>query len=314
MALPQKRLTLVVKQLLHPEQPRFISPSLQRIISRGCSVAGGGSFQQSAFHLFELPTEQPLPVAAVSGLAEELKTEKDYWLCADPVTLYVDHQSVFFLGDHDLGLSDIECEGLCNRLNKFLAEENLSLCFTNSRRWYLRCEKPARLITSAPEECIGKDIKDYLPKGSDQQRWRTLFTEIQMLLYADPVNEARRAQGSAEANALWFWGGGHIPTARPMTWTKVWSQDLLIRGLCLLTGAKAEDPNQSILNTISDLEMAGKYLLVLDRDDLNDWEPQCFQLLLQALKRKQLTELRLILGDGFVHTVKSSQVKRWFNW
>ena len=42
-------------------------------------------------------------------------------------------------------------------------------------------------------------------------RFRTRLNELQMLLHAHPVNQAREARGELSVNSLWLWGGGHRP-------------------------------------------------------------------------------------------------------
>jgi hypothetical protein len=45
--------------------------------------------------------------------------------------------------------------------------------------------------------------------------WQRILTEIQMALYAHPLNQAREARGELLVSSLWLWGGGRAMPFNP---------------------------------------------------------------------------------------------------
>jgi hypothetical protein len=76
------------------------------------------------------------------------------------------------------------------------------------QRWYVRLDRLPDIETVPLSQAAGRNVRDLLPKGNEAAHWHRLFNEIQMLLFAHPVNEAREARGELTVNSLWLWGGG----------------------------------------------------------------------------------------------------------
>jgi len=81
-------------------------------------------------------------------------------------------------------------------------------------RWYLRLDSLPDISTLPLSQVAGRNVHGLLPGGKDAARWHQLFNEIQMLLFAHPLNEARETRGALPINSLWFWGGGVMQPLR----------------------------------------------------------------------------------------------------
>lgn len=70
---------------------------------------------------------------------------------------------------------------------------------------------PDGLETTPPHDITGKEIKDYLPKGSGAQKFIQLMNASQMLLKGHSINVKREEEGHKPANSIWLWGQGRAP-------------------------------------------------------------------------------------------------------
>ena len=101
-----------------------------------------------------------------------------------------------------------DAESVCTALNAHFAEAGLRFFAPHPQRWYLQAEAEPQLTTSPLRQVVWRDAKLYQPQGADALRWQRIITEMQMLLYAHPLNQAREARGEAMISSLWLWGGG----------------------------------------------------------------------------------------------------------
>lgn len=63
-----------------------------------------------------------------------------------------------------------------------------------------------------PHDISGKPIKDYLPKGKDEDIYKNFIIESVKLLYNHPINQERIELNKSPATAIWFWGLGTKPS------------------------------------------------------------------------------------------------------
>jgi hypothetical protein len=83
----------------------------------------------------------------------------------------------------------------------------------------------------------GRNIHGNLPTGRESGRWHQLINEIQMLLFAHPLNEAREERGELPVNSVWFWGNGAVPVRSINSYATVSSDEVLVEMLARATGA-----------------------------------------------------------------------------
>ncbi len=184
-------------------------PALQKLLGRGCcEILEPVSLEQLlclSFGIAGSADESPgdAPIAPISAAFDGLAA--GCWLRADPVSLSLQRDRVLLSA---VQVSDAEAAVLCASLNGHFAGQGFEFHAPHAQRWYLRLSELPRIRTKPLSQALGGDVRGILPAGEDAARWHQLFNEVQMLLHAHPVNEARVARGEAIINSVWFWGGG----------------------------------------------------------------------------------------------------------
>lgn len=180
-----------------------------------------------------------LPIAALTRELDAGDAAGSLWLRADPAYVRADMVTARLMACGELGLTREECDALVQPLRPLFGDAGFPLEATTTSRWYLRCPPGAQLPTFAtPDEALGADLGDHLPSGDVGRRWRSLFTEAQVLLHNHPVNRQRIARGQVPANALWFWGAGLLPEWVKSSVTAVHSDDEVVRALAQRAGVE----------------------------------------------------------------------------
>lgn len=157
-----------------------------------------------------------LPFAAISYLGEDLPegspcADSGCFMFAEPVHLQLGRDSFFLSSPVPLDLSEDESVILLESLNQHFAAEGLRFIRGTSGCWYLHQAHAAKIVTSHPALAVNRDIHAFLPHGAEAAKWNRLINEIQMLLFAHPLSQARESRGLLACNSLWLWGGGKLP-------------------------------------------------------------------------------------------------------
>jgi hypothetical protein len=203
---------------------------------------------QEAFDL----GEGVYPAGALTFAAQGADPGEQSWARADPVHLRViDNQLVVVPAEAFALLAD-EARALCDALNAHFA--GMEFTASQPRRWYARL---AQIDESRPAlDAAGTALE--LPKQA-----APLLTEIQMVLHAHPVNEAREARGEPAVNSVWLWGGGRAPRARA-PWQSVAADDPAVIGAARLANARQRALPRSAHEWLERLPEDGRHLAVLD--------------------------------------------------
>jgi len=187
---------------------RYAEPP--RAEPRGIAVA--------LFTTLGVPVETPVGPLALLGAGAD--PDDDYVLCADPVHLAADRDTVVLARTID-DLSASDADTLVRMLDRHFAQDDLRFEALRPNAWFVRRRQPADIVTTPPDAARGRHLIANLPRGEDAGRWKRWQNEIEMLLHEHAVNAAREAQGRPAANAVWFWGGGRLADAGPMPKTVV---------------------------------------------------------------------------------------------
>lgn len=233
-------------------------PALETLLGRGslqpCPAEGT---EAALCQSLGIARQQDWPLAPISLEADGRPADDAYWLRADPVHLRVMRDRIVLADSGALDLSRQEAETLSASIGQHFGD-TLQPIPLHPQRWYLRFPHPPRLTTTPLSVATGCDIDPIQPQGEDAQQFRSLLNELQMLLFAHPVNQAREARGELAVNSLWLWGGGHKP-AVPKTRVPVYACDSEARALGAFSGTQVH-PSPSHLEK-SLLELEGVILL-----------------------------------------------------
>lgn len=161
---------------------------------------------------------QNAPLAALRALADGLDARQGFWLCADPVNISYQRETLMLSDSQSVGLVAAECMALAKTLAPHFAEYG-ELHSPHPQRWYLRLHQVTQAQFHAPETAAGRNLLNWLPQGNsdvanqEARVWRRILTESQTLLHDHPVNSVREQRGQLLANSVWFWGPGQLDDA-----------------------------------------------------------------------------------------------------
>ncbi len=130
-----------------------------------------------------------------------------YWLYAAPVHLVLQRDTFSLAAPVPLPLEVEEISALTGTLNKHFEADNLSF-FWHENQWFLKLLSNPNIETSLAENAVNKDISAFLPTGEGAIKWASFTNELQMLLFAHPINQMRETKGLPAVNSIWCYGGG----------------------------------------------------------------------------------------------------------
>ena len=114
-----------------------------------------------------------------------------------------------------LRLSDDESQQLLQAMQPFLQEDGLQVRWYSALLWHVQGELLANLPTASLDRVIGQNVKHWMPEHPAARPLQRLQSEMQMLLYNHPVNDARDARRQHTVNAFWLHGAGTLPAVTP---------------------------------------------------------------------------------------------------
>lgn len=295
-------------------------PSLMKLLARGSNnqVEKPVTLESWLSGMFGLSGAADAPIAAISAAFDDL--ERACWLRADPVNLRLQRDQLLL---SSVLPSGDEAQRLCASLNEYFAGQGMTFFAPHPLRWYLRLDAPLFIRTTPLPELLGRNIRGALPTGDDSAHWHRLFNEIQMLLYAHPVNEAREACGESTINSVWLWGEGSLVEPLLNDYQNVSSDDELVE----MFASAADIPFSAWSKHWQEIE--GKQLLVwtglrsaMQRGDLAAWrdalqnfETGYAQPLWQALQNGKISQLKIeVLAGGNSRCITLTHGSAWAFW
>ena len=310
-------------------------PALQKLLGRGAStkplvlsaVEGaartyglGFPLEDLLCELFDIPFQGEAPIAPISAAFDGLAA--GCWLRADPVNLNLQRDQLLLAG---VQVGSEEAAALCASLNAHFAGQGMEFFAPHPQRWYVRLDALPLMRTTPLSQVIGGDVRGVLPRGADAPSWHQLLNEIQMLLYAHPLNEAREARGESIINSVWFWGGGEAVVSLHENFQGVSSDDVLVEMFAKAAGVpfspwpkqwRAEDCNGQQLLVWTGLRSAlQRGDLAAWRTALQDFESGYAQPLWQALRSGEIAQLQLdVLGGDSIRRVRLTRGDTWAFW
>lgn len=315
-------------------------PALEKLLGRGHSeILEPVPLEDLLCELFDIPSQGDAPIAPISAAFDGLAA--GCWLRADPVHLRLQRDQMLVLPIMEISAG--EAGQMCASLNGHFAGQGMEFFAPHPQRWYVHLDALPRIRTTPFSQVIGGDVRRVLPTGEEAARWHQLFNEIQMLLFAHPLNEAREARGELPINSVWFWGGGCDRANGSLrssgenavldkNYDVVSSDDVLAEMFAKAAGV----PFSAWPENLRDAENQwraedcnGKQLLVwtglrstLQNGDLAAWcaalqdfENSYAQPLWQALRAGKIAQLQLdILGVDSMRRVRLTRGDAWAFW
>jgi len=110
-----------------------------------------------------------------------------------------------------IALTEHESCALCDAADQHLRVDGVGLTFVDTNTWLVTCTDAISVLTERPDWLIGEPLRPNLPRGKDARLVERWMNELQMLLFAHPVNAAREERGLPPINVVWLWGFGSNP-------------------------------------------------------------------------------------------------------
>jgi hypothetical protein len=268
------------------------APSLEMLLARSRHHAAAPRTLEEWLHdAFEL--EAPLPAGALTLLAAGGDPADHFWLRADPVHLHLLRERVAIVAAEEFDIERAQADELCAALNRHF-EGAMELRAVDARRWVAMLAHQQPELDHRPAlERSGRTVE---PGGSGERE----LTEIQMVLHAHPVNEAREARADPAVNSLWLWGAGRVPASVRAPWQSVTADEPVALGLARLAGARHRALPASAVAWLERSPEEGRHLVVLDglRIPALLSRPAEFRTGIEALERDWFTPMLAALRSG----------------
>ena len=285
-----------------PVMEKFLARAERRPLADGTAVLA---------ECFGLPA-QDFPVAALEWLGITGAPGAGYFWRADPVHLLVDRDQVAMLPRSSLGVTPEEARALAASINACYADDHIAVETPRKDAWYLRTPRAWHCRTWDPARVEGRAITEFMPSGADAAQLRKLMTEIQMLLHAHPMNQAREATGLPTINSLWIWGGDSLPDKGSRAPVRIISSLPLAQGLAKLAGQTSEawpvDPDNH--------STAGDCLVGLSVHDfgadLRRLDRELMAPLWRALLRGRVPAIQFYPGSSCVYELQPLNARRFW--
>ena len=162
-----------------------------------------------------------LPFAARAAAADGIDVGDRAWGLITPVHWHLGRDHVTLVDPQALALTEAESRAAFDAVRELFDSEGFALHWGAPLRWYAAHASFADLPCASLDRVIGRNVERWLrvaPQGRSEQRpehrlIQRLQSELQMLLYPHPLNEAREARGELTLNSFWLSGCGRFQSA-----------------------------------------------------------------------------------------------------
>jgi hypothetical protein len=191
------------------------APLLERLLARAEAPRHVIDWRADAFRALAPKVAEMPAVASAAARGVAVASSVHWALLASPLHFEAGLRDVVLPADGLLTLEPAEVEALAAGFNEIFATGGAQLVRGSDESLVCLFDAPIDVQTTDPENVIGRDVFEALPRGADAPRLRRLASEIEMWLFEHPVNAARRGRGTPLISSLWLWGGGVPGAALP---------------------------------------------------------------------------------------------------
>ena len=177
--------------------PYTMSPPHERALAAACGWHGG---------------DGRYPFAAHAARADGVAIGDHAWGLVTPAHWHVGRDQVSMADPDALALDAAESRAFFEAVRGLFEGDGCSFAWGAPERWYAAHPAFDGLATASLDRVIGRNVDLWLGSGvgaSPAKAWvRRLQSEVQLLLYPHPLNEAREARGALPINSFWLSGCG----------------------------------------------------------------------------------------------------------
>ena len=198
-------------------------PHLEKLLSRLTPepLDVGDAFSLSTPHERALARALGLPTqdGLIPWAALHAKATAGAWAFITPCHWQVGANHITMSGQTLPDFSAQESQALLAAMQPYFEEDGIALLDDQPTRWLARGDIFDGLATASLDRVAGRNLDHWMPRSAQAAPLRRLQSEMQMLLYTHPVNDARTARGALPVNSFWVSGSGALPTT-PLTTLK----------------------------------------------------------------------------------------------
>ena len=174
-----------------------LSPPHERALARAAGWAGADGC---------------LPFAAPAAAADGIQVGDLAWGLVTPAHWHVARDHVALADPAALNLSDAESRSAFDAVRELFESEGFRFEWGAASRWYAAHESLVELPCASLDRVIGRNVELWM-RGSEARSAaakliRRLQSELQLLLYPHPLNDAREQRGELTLNSFWLSGCG----------------------------------------------------------------------------------------------------------
>jgi len=133
------------------------------------------------------------------------------WAWVTPCHWQLGRDHIRMLHPLALQLDAADSRALMAAMQPYFEQDGIALTYDAPTLWLAYGEGFRGLPTASLDRVIGQAIDPWLPRSPQAKALCRLQSEMQMLLYTHPVNEARERGGLLPVNSFWLSGTGALP-------------------------------------------------------------------------------------------------------
>ena len=192
-------------------------PKLSRLLARLAPTVREGSDEYSlsppheralASALGLRGADGCLPWAARQAARDGIDVGDAAWGLLTPAHWHLAADHVALVDPAELALDEAGSRALLQAVRGLFESEGWRIEWGAPLRWYAAHQTLRELPCAAIDRVIGRNVDVWMPPDPRVALVRRLQSEVQMLLYNEPVNDARAARGLPAVNSFWLSGCG----------------------------------------------------------------------------------------------------------
>jgi hypothetical protein len=153
------------------------------------------------------------PFAAQAAARDGITVGDAAWAFVTPCHWLVGRDHITLLDPAALQLDDADSRAAFDAVRELFETEGFRLEWGGATRWYAAHDSFADLPTASLDRAIGRNVElwlrgDAAGGATPLKLVRRLQSELQLLLYPHPLNDAREQRGVPTLNSFWLSGCG----------------------------------------------------------------------------------------------------------
>jgi hypothetical protein len=182
--------------------PEMMTPLFERVRAKNLGLNGAdGLISWAAIDAHHL------------GLTKTHGVQGWAWITPCHWQVHADH--VEMSNPQDLALTAHESDALLTAMQKYFADDGITLYHLSASTWLAHGQVFNDLPTASLARVRGTKVDAWIPRQPQARGLRRLQSEMQMLLYTHPVNDARTLRRATCVNSFWVSGTG-TPTSEQL--------------------------------------------------------------------------------------------------